>query len=756
MIKEKELKIQIEYLTKEIFNIKENVENVSLDIILDSYEITENCYKFISSKDNLWFTLFIKNLEMTLKEYEYDINNGINELKSYDMKNHFYQSFICYIENEIKKYHILKIENINDYEHENNVECDNVLEINQEELIKTENFEGLRKNQELARENNKKYNFCSGVHNQITGAGKSIIAMLTINDHNEMMKENNGKLYIYTCPRIEVLRKMFFEKIKIDDKEVWIINKKNKKFWKENKIIDLDNFNLIDRVNIKDKRKLKLKKNKPNILIVNSDYLKALHKMKSYKYKKVILVLFDECHGVSAKYFYELLEKIKFTYKKHIIGFSATPVRDNAEEKVKQIFSSSLEQIDNPKLNIISNYDMMNAICDNIVLPPSYTIVEIKKTCNKKIGKSNKDITEKVLKNKILILPYKKLICWCGTISKLKEWYIFFQDRFPELTLYCSTSKDNEHKNFNTDYDKFCDAEKNSILLCVNRCKEGSDIKNLDCGIYIDHVKKRGILVSIQTVGRILRPDKDKLKKCGYIIDTFINDGKIEIEIMTAHKVISYYEKVLTLSSDENLIGMIEIYNKMKEMCLYTEYDSQSNKIKIKLDDLKEHDTEIKLELTTKNFDWTKFKDKLEKIIDNNFGISQEDKFNIIIEKLKKTKKFNVEIYFWNTYLNLDKKKLNLPTDLYSEYKEFFDKKTWFELMDFDISIYYKTIYECKNAIKNLNHFHDGIITNKNYDILKIYDKKLPPFPQEFFKLYNFTTIKKEFSENKNKNENFI
>ena len=72
----------------------------------------------------------------------------------------------------------------------------------------------------------------------------------------------------------------------------------------------------------------------------------------------------------------------------------------------------------------------MNAICDNIVLPPSYTIVEIKKTCKKKIGKSNKDITENVIKNKLKILPYKKLICWCGTIQKMKEWYIFFKNRY--------------------------------------------------------------------------------------------------------------------------------------------------------------------------------------------------------------------------------------------------------------------------------------------------------------------------------------
>ena len=752
-MKDKEFKDKLENLITDVLNIKENKNNETLDIILDSYEIIEKCYNFILTKDKLWFNMFIKNIEMTLKELNYNINDVINELNNYDINNDEYQSFIIYVENEIKKYTIERMEN-KYFESDEEIKCEdeNILEIDQEELLKIDMFDGFRKNQEIARENNKKGNFVSGIHNQITGAGKSIISLLTIKDHNEKMENNNGYMYIFTCPRMEVLNKMFFEK---NDKE-WIINKKNKKFWKENNIINLDNFNIIDRVNIKDKQTIILDKTKPNILIVNTDYLKILDKYKSYKYKKVKLVLFDECHGVSANCFYELLDKIKFTHKIHIIGFSATPVRDNAEEKVKQIFSSTLERINDAKLNIISNYDMMNAICDNIILPPVYTILEIKKTCDKKIGKSNKDITEKVLKNKMKILPYKKLICWCKTIKKLKEWYIFFKDRFPELTLYCSTSKDKEHENFNTDYYKFCDETRNSILLCVNRCREGSDIKNLDCGIYIDNVKKRGILVSIQTVGRILRPDKEKLKKCGFIIDTFINDGKIEIEILTAQKVISYYEKILSLSCDENLIGMLETYNKMKEMCYNTTYDDITKKIKIKLDDFKEHDTEINLELITKIFDWSKFKEKIEKIMDYNFGITKEDKFNIIIEKLKKTKKFSVEQHFWVTYNNLNKTKLNLPINLYDEYKEFFDEKTWFEIMDFETINYYKTIQKCFKAIEKLNKYNNEIITNENYYNFKNKNNKLPPFPEEFFKKNNFTTIEKEFNLSKNALNNVL
>ena len=225
---------------------------------------------------------------------------------------------------------------------------------------------------------------------------------------------------------------------------------------------------------------------------------------------------------------------------------------------------------------------------------------------------------------------------------------------------------------------------------------------------------------------------------------------------MTAQKVISYYEKILSLSCDENLIGMLETYNKMKEMCYNTTYDDITKKIKIKLDDYKEHDTEINLELITKIFDWSKFKEKIEKIMDYNFGITKEDKFNIIIEKLKKTKQFSSEQHFWITYNNLDKTKLNLPINLYDEYKEFFDEKTWFEIMDFETTNYYKTIQKCFKAIKKLNKYNNETITNENYYILKNKNKKLPPFPEEFFKKNNFTTIEKEFNLRNNISNNFL
>jgi hypothetical protein len=453
-------------------------------------------------------------------------------------------------------------------------------------------------------------------------------------------------------------------------------------------------------------------------------------------YDKLNFVIFDECHGVSAKKFYDLLYKIKFNHKKHIIGFSATPVRDNAEEKVKTIFSKSLNEKDKHSLNIISNYDIMEAICDNIVLPPSYTIVEINKTCNKKIGKSNKDITEKVIRDKIKDLPYKKIICWCGTIPKMKEWYTFFTKKFPELNLYCSTSKDAEHEkdNLNTDFDKFCEAEKNSVLLCVYRCREGSDIKNLDMGVYLDHVKKRGILVCIQTVGRILRPDnidiKKRKKKCGYIVDTFINDGKIEIEVMTAQRIISYYEKVFGLTCDDTYDDLLEKYKKIKELFTENTYDEKTNEIKIKIDGDDKHDTKIKLELTTKNFDWSKFTQKLSSIIDKKFGVSEEESLNTEYELLK-NKVQSYKISNKKEYKEYAKKnKLEIEPE--TKYREY-GWKNYYDFLGIDTDNYPETFDELKKICK------ENKIKNEDEYLKKCKKYKLPEMPEELY--INFTTL---------------
>ena len=60
-----------------------------------------------------------------------------------------------------------------------------------------------------------------------------------------------------------------------------------------------------------------------------------------------------------------------------------------------------------------------------------------------------------------------------------------------------------------------------------------------------------------------------------YLICNYIN-GELNGEL------ISYYEKVLGLTSDESYNDLLEKYKKMKEMFNDTSYDEKTKKIKIK------------------------------------------------------------------------------------------------------------------------------------------------------------------------------
>ena len=121
--------------------------------------------------------------------------------------------------------------------------------------------------------------------------------------------------------------------------------------WKKYDIIDLDKFKIIDKINNKDKE-IKNSKSKPNILLINTDFLRAIDKANDddeldyyvFDYDRIAYITLDECHGISANNLYDILKKIKYEHKKHIIGFSATVLRDGAEKKLVDIFSSSLDK----------------------------------------------------------------------------------------------------------------------------------------------------------------------------------------------------------------------------------------------------------------------------------------------------------------------------------------------------------------------------------------------------------------------------
>ncbi len=735
---------------KEVLDILESIEDKEKDIdILESYEnLNQNVLNILKEKDSYHIKTFFdfaeEKLDSHIKEHKKITIDDIEDIfkKTFRLTENrrFLQyiiNLICEDEDEFNNDNI-KDNNIDDSESDNDIdEEDNnnneALNIPINEVI--ENFK-WRDNQKLAIQNTIKQKFKSGVHDQIMGAGKSYIILNLIWNHYQLNK--NNLIYPIICYRQEILKDLFFDK---DNN----IDEKKKKFWKDNDIIDLDKFNIIDRVNKKSKD-IKISSKKPNILVINTTFLSSIEKENKLNYKNINFVILDECHGISAPDLYKILKKIKYDYNKSIIGFSATVLRDKAESKVIDIFSrtNDKDSNDDKKLNIISRYDFMDAIRDNVILPPYYTIMEVKKTIKHKIGRQNKDTIESVMKNLLSkdSVPYKKIICWSRTINQMKDYYKFFKERFgKDYKIYCSSSYDDKVSierfdingkkyKYNTDYKDFFESEGKSIMICVNRFREGSDIKNLDVGVYLDRVKKRTTLVAMQTSGRVLRVDKEKKKTHGFIIDTFINDDKEKVEMLTANLILSYYNKILQLSEEtiENK-NNIDNYKKLIETIEEkTKYNEKTRELIVRLDDQSKKDMKIKLELTTKTIDWKYLKNILVQNVDKLYDINNDEhliiEYNILQNKIKEYK-FRRNRDFIKEY-KIYAEKNNLETEPEVKYKNY-GWNGWYEFLNIDTSIYPKTKEKLIDFCKKNN-----IITEKEYlKNTKLFD--IPFYPQEIY-----------------------
>ncbi len=345
---------KIKQVSKEIFEIIQAIDDNESDaMIYDSYEeYNKSMLDFIKSHNKQWF---VKFFDMIVKNIKNEMNE--NSLKSELLNipkinkhiiNHVIDSIYSQ-DNILKDEEEDNVDFVDEqnYDVEDNAELD---DINLEGVIN--NFK-WRDNQLIAINNTIEQDFKSGIHNQVVGAGKSYIILKTIDEH--LKAHNNVGIYIITCFRQEILKDLFFDSEgKLDEKR--------KNTLKMNEIINLDNFNIINRVHNK-KKILKFNEDKATILIINTDFLKAIDKDNIIDYNKVNLIILDECHCVSADKFYTLLMKIKYDKKIHIIGFSATPLRQHAEKKLVDVFSLTMKKnTKNKKLNIISNYDFITAI----------------------------------------------------------------------------------------------------------------------------------------------------------------------------------------------------------------------------------------------------------------------------------------------------------------------------------------------------------------------------------------------------------
>tara|TARA_A100001015_G_scaffold312308_1_gene417250 strand:+ start:2866 stop:5754 length:2889 start_codon:yes stop_codon:yes gene_type:complete len=337
------------------------------------------------------------------------------------------------------------------------------------------NTSELRNNQKKAIECSVNNNFKSGVHFHATGTGKSWIALELIYEYNKRYNNN----VIWLCEQKSILIDQFQKEVLKEKgydtlfKRFLVIN------YTESKPT-----NWYEKINSATYWK------KPILLIINRQFLVSQKKYEKIK-MDIGLIIHDECHSIqnnTTKEFYDFILS-----KKSIpscLGFSATP---NLNHK--------------PYDNIISEYTIFDAFCDNTIVPPKIKWVESDNILN------DKDMLE-ICKENIMNLHYKKVIIWCGIIEKCNELAILWKKYFSNFNIYMDTSL-----NSNDDYDKYLLEEKNAVLFCAAKHREGSDIKNLDACIFLDKVENRNSKTFIQCIGRVLRKDKQLHKKYGLILD---------------------------------------------------------------------------------------------------------------------------------------------------------------------------------------------------------------------------------------------
>ena len=407
----------------------------------------------------------------------------------------------------------------------------------------------LRPNQKEAFDRLEKYGLETGIHCQATGCGKTFIILRYLDYVNKINK--NAKVILFT-ERVNILADLFeFDKLSLEPSKSKLLK------WKNMGLADLTNYTIIERILTKNDEWIdELNDNDgPTLVVINRAYLTLRKKYK--RLEKVDLILHDECHNTSSNQCHKFLKFCDTELDSKIVGFSATPLRTGKNDvpRLMEIYGNKENN-----LNLLTDYNMIQAISKDMILPPDfywYQMIETNKDKNKLVTQLELGSIMELLVHIVPKLPNKKLVAWCRTIALAKEWKRLFESCYGQRrALIDFTFGLDISTNGEEDYEKFKKSDGNMILFCANKHREGSDIPKLDGCIFLDKVKKRSPIPFIQSIGRVLRKDPDNPAKVkGVIIDGYVkNNGGYEREFID--KIIDYYLSIqnLTLVDKKEMI----------------------------------------------------------------------------------------------------------------------------------------------------------------------------------------------------------
>ena len=665
-----------------------------------------------------YFNIGIKNIDI-IREM---LNEIIMNTNNFQFNRETYEKMIS---NDY--YHKIILDFIWDIDYEEH-DIENHKKVLNEDEYYEKLKNGLNNVQINSIENITNNNFENGIVCIATGGGKSLIILKCIDIFNNLLNMNRSIL-IFT-ERKNILLDLFyiFEK----ESEKYKPNHDYWNVWKRLNIINMEKFNLINLVSNKNKDWFDLKSTgKTNLIIINRVFLTL-----NSEYKKIPcelspeLIIYDECQGITAKSSFEFLNFAKENWKSKIIGFSATPIRRSRANKIQK--QTNLNKIfnihDTNSLRIYQNYNILNAINDGICSQLNFIWYKLEKRQVNKIKNRFHNISEDDVKNCMHILNdnidklyYKKIICWCSTIKnadlykelfmKIRSEEILF-DKLKDINLYV------DHSINSSEYKDFYESLGNSILFCVGKHREGSDIKDLDCGMFLDKVEYRSDVVWLQSIGRIAR--KSNYKDYGLIIDTYYERENANEHEVIIEKLIGYYVLLDSLTINNSIMKR-DMYEKAKKDI---HIDTEEKIIHLS-----------NFNIICEGINWCDFSKNFNHIFENKIQkeirLNNKDRLEIICQILKNEHEWDENTNFWEEYKIIDKSLNGFPDNIFEEFKIEFHKKTWYELFKFD-HLFFSSIkqiqdYFRKNKIYKIN---DDI-----YSELCIIEKKLPKYPDEYFRL---------------------
>lgn len=575
----------------------------------------------------------------------------------------------------------------------------------------------------------------TGIMVKPTGSGKTIIGLACV---GEFFKKYKHKSVLWITERKDVLRSQFD-----DDKKLHTcIN--------SNLLPPLDEFNFLawynEKANITELNK-HLEGDKPIFLVTNSASLLCANKYKKISIDKFGLIIADESHwfGAPERYNFAMHAINKWTSLKAILGFSATPLRQNPEsiERIKKVFGNGTH------VYFISVMTFMDAIEKNIIVPPEYHWVEINQgtpiSITTKINLKDHSQMLQHIERLCKMSVTKKAIFWDKNINNIKKWKQVIELAKHDKMTYPNLS---QYKIFLTysnmikdELGQFINYNDSCLLLAVEKGKEGFDDPRIDTCGNLDYVENRSVTKSQQQDGRALRlyPGKQK----GIIIDCFCFDKEEEKIKKLVSRISSY---MLLLKHVESLDPTFDPDKEYESISKLLTVNEEDKTIEIKISNKK--GIIFNIESTElKNIEWNNISKCVKKELRDQI-YSEEITCKKAMEIIKHhIVNNNASFKSKQCYYDLCEADPRLPENPNMIYKDF---PGWARYLHIDTTSYYATFEEMKskvNIIKN-SYKGDTFDLDLTYKYCQTQDPKLPPMPCDFYNTKNVTNMRDIFKTN--------